>query len=73
MPKGRLVLADGLTYARQLGATHLIDAATLTGAISVALGRIHAGVFSNDERNLREVPIGRREIGRKVLAAAAGR
>ncbi len=47
--EGRLVLADGLTYARQLGATHLIDAATLTGAISVALGKITGGSFSNDE------------------------
>jgi leucyl aminopeptidase len=47
--EGRLVLADGLTYARQLGATHLIDAATLTGAISVALGKINAGAFSNDD------------------------
>ena len=47
--EGRLVLADGLTYARRLGATHLIDAATLTGAISVALGKIAGGVFSNDE------------------------
>jgi leucyl aminopeptidase len=47
--EGRLVLADGLTYAKQLGATHLIDAATLTGAISVALGAVNAGVFSNDD------------------------
>jgi leucyl aminopeptidase len=47
--EGRLVLADGITYARQLGATHLIDAATLTGAISVALGKITAGAFSNDD------------------------
>jgi len=47
--EGRLVLADGLTYARQLGATHLIDAATLTGAISTALGKLTAGGFANDE------------------------
>ena len=47
--EGRMVLADGLTYARQLGATHLIDAATLTGAISVALGKITGGSFSNDD------------------------
>src|SRR6201987_4286829 len=47
--EGRLVLADGLTYARTLGATHLIDAATLTGAIGVALGQINAGAFSNDD------------------------
>ena len=47
--EGRLVLADGLTYAKQLGATHLIDAATLTGAIGVALGIWNAGAFSNDD------------------------
>jgi leucyl aminopeptidase len=47
--EGRLILADGLTYARQLGATHLIDAATLTGACVVALGTINAGIFANDE------------------------
>jgi leucyl aminopeptidase len=47
--EGRLVLADGLTYARQLGATYLIDAATLTGACIVALGHVNAGAFSNDE------------------------
>ena len=47
--EGRLVLADGLFYARQLGATHLIDAATLTGAISIALGQVNAGVFSNND------------------------
>jgi leucyl aminopeptidase len=47
--EGRLVLADGLHYARLLGATRLIDAATLTGAVAIALGQINAGVFANDE------------------------
>ena len=47
--EGRMVLADGLYYARQLGANHLIDAATLTGAVAIALGQINAGVFANDE------------------------
>jgi len=47
--EGRLVLADGLHYARQLGCTHLVDAATLTGACVVALGMVNAGVFANDE------------------------
>ena len=47
--EGRLVLADGLAYAKQLGATHLIDAATLTGACVVALGMVNAGVFSNHD------------------------
>jgi leucyl aminopeptidase len=48
--EGRLVLADGLTYAKQLGCTHLIDAATLTGAVVVALGYANAGVFANDDK-----------------------
>jgi leucyl aminopeptidase len=43
--EGRLVLADALTYAQQLGCTHLIDAATLTGAVTIALGNITTGVF----------------------------
>jgi leucyl aminopeptidase len=47
--EGRLVLADGIAYARSLGATHLIDAATLTGACVVALGMINAAAFSNDD------------------------
>jgi len=47
--EGRLVLADGLSYARQLGVTHLIDAATLTGACVVALGGVNAGGFANDD------------------------
>ncbi|HLX76773.1 MAG TPA: leucyl aminopeptidase [Terriglobales bacterium] len=47
--EGRLVLADGLHYARQLGCTHLVDAATLTGACVVALGMVNAGIFANDE------------------------
>ena len=47
--EGRLVLADGLFYARQLGCTHLVDAATLTGAVVVALGYANAGIFSNDD------------------------
>src|SRR5437762_12379297 len=47
--EGRLSLADGVHYARQLGATHLIDAATLTGAIVVALAGVNAGVFASDQ------------------------
>src|SRR5437867_5324516 len=43
--EGRLILGDGLWYARQLGATHLVDIATLTGAIVVALGKLTSGLF----------------------------
>jgi leucyl aminopeptidase len=47
--EGRLILADALVYARQQGCTHLVDAATLTGAIVVALAHQHVGLFSNDD------------------------
>jgi leucyl aminopeptidase len=43
--EGRLVLGDALWYARQLGATHLVDLATLTGAMVVALGKTTTGLF----------------------------
>ena len=71
--EGRLVLADGLTYARTLGATHLIDAATLTGAIGVALGMINAGAFSNNDPTFEKFTSRPRRLRRKVLAHALGR
>jgi leucyl aminopeptidase len=48
--EGRLVLGDGLWYAQQLGATHLVDVATLTGACVVALGRAASGLFGQPDR-----------------------
>jgi leucyl aminopeptidase len=50
--EGRLILADALAYARTLGATHLIDIATLTGSITVALGRVHAGMMGTDQKTM---------------------
>jgi leucyl aminopeptidase len=47
--EGRLILADALAYARTLGATHLIDLATLTGAARIALGPYRVGVMSNEQ------------------------
>jgi leucyl aminopeptidase len=47
--EGRLILADAMSYARKQGCTHMVDAATLTGAIVVALGHMHVGLFSNDD------------------------
>jgi leucyl aminopeptidase len=47
--EGRLVLADALWYARGQGATHILDLATLTGAMEVALGDFYAGIFANDD------------------------
>ncbi len=53
--EGRLVLADCLCWARELGAQRLVDFATLTGAIIVALGSTHAGLFANEPDWAREV------------------
>jgi leucyl aminopeptidase len=47
--EGRLVLADALWYARREGATHVLDIATLTGAMELALGDQYAGLFANDD------------------------
>ena len=60
--EGRLLLADALWYAQQLGATHLVDVATLTGAIAVALGRFVSGVLGGPEWWVDLVcDVGRRE------------
>ena len=64
--EGRLILADALTYAQRLGCTHLIDAATLTGAIVVALGHIYAGVFSNNEALTAQVMEASKTAGEKL-------
>src|SRR6266436_1160807 len=64
--EGRLVLADGLYYARQLGCTHLIDAATLTGAVVVALGSVNAGIFGNDEQMFEQFSKALSKAGEKM-------
>ncbi len=53
--EGRLVLADALWYARREGATHVVDMATLTGAMSLALGDLYSGVFANDDAWLERI------------------
>ena len=53
--EGRLVLGDALWYARQLGATHLVDIATLTGACVVALGKITSGIFGAPDAWVEQV------------------
>ena len=47
--EGRLILGDGLWYAQRLGATHLVDVATLTGACVVALGKAASGLFGQPD------------------------
>lgn len=52
--EGRLILCDAITYAQQLGATRIIDIATLTGACVAALGDVYTGVFSNSDDYYKE-------------------
>jgi leucyl aminopeptidase len=64
--EGRMVLADGVFYARKLGATHLIDAATLTGAIQVALAHIHVGAFGTPREYLDQFLESTKAAGEKM-------
>jgi leucyl aminopeptidase len=64
--EGRLILIDAITYAKRLGCTHLIDAATLTGAIVVALGHVNTGAFTNNEELLGRVMATARAEGEKM-------
>jgi len=64
--EGRLILIDALTYAQRLGCTHLVDAATLTGAIVVALGYVNIGAFTNNEELLGRVMAAAKAEGEKM-------
>jgi leucyl aminopeptidase len=64
--EGRLILIDALTYAQRLGCTHLVDAATLTGAIVVALGSVNIGAFTNNEAFLAKFLAASKTEGEKT-------
>lgn len=71
--EGRLVLADVMTYAqRELGAKRLVDLATLTGAMLIALGHEHAGVFSNNDTLAAELTAAGTETGEKLWRMPLG-
>jgi leucyl aminopeptidase len=53
--EGRLILADALAYARNLGANHIVDIATLTGACVVALGHVNAGMLGTDQKTIDQL------------------
>jgi leucyl aminopeptidase len=64
--EGRLILIDALAYAQKLGCTHLVDAATLTGAIVVALGHVNIGAFTNHDAMLSRVMAAAKAEGEKM-------
>ena len=63
--EGRLILADAIAYAKKLGATKVIDMATLTGAVSIALGDVNAAVLGTDQALIDEIITAGREVGEK--------
>lgn len=64
--EGRLILADAITYANRHGATHIVDAATLTGAIGIALGHHNIGAFTNNDEFLNRFLSAARTAGEKT-------
>jgi leucyl aminopeptidase len=64
--EGRLVLADAIAYARHLGATHLVDIATLTGSAAIALGDITTAVMANNESWAAELLKAGKHAGEKM-------
>jgi leucyl aminopeptidase len=63
--EGRLILADAVTYARELGATRIIDMATLTGAVSIALGDVNTAILGTDQQLIDEFIDAGQEVGEK--------
>jgi leucyl aminopeptidase len=64
--EGRLILADAITYANRHGVTHMVDAATLTGAIGIALGHHNVGAFTNNQPMIDRVISASRAAGEKI-------
>ena len=63
--EGRLILADAIAYAKKLGATRIVDMATLTGAVSIALGDVNAAILGTDQELIDEVIAAGREVGER--------
>jgi leucyl aminopeptidase len=61
--EGRLILADALWHTRESGATHVLDLATLTGGVVIAMGDFYAGLFGNDEAWTAEIEAAARASG----------
>src|SRR5205085_2828704 len=63
--EGRLILADAVCYAKKLGATRVVDMATLTGAVSIALGDVNVAILGTDQALIDEVIAAGRDVGEK--------
>jgi leucyl aminopeptidase len=63
--EGRLILSDAICYAKKLGAKRILDMATLTGAVSIALGDVNTAILGTDQALINEVIEAGREVGEK--------
>jgi leucyl aminopeptidase len=63
--EGRLILADAIAYSKKLGATRIVDMATLTGAVSIALGDVNTAVLGTDQALIDEVIGAGKDVGEK--------
>jgi leucyl aminopeptidase len=63
--EGRLILSDAICYAKKLGAKRIVDLATLTGAVSIALGDVNTAVLGTDQELIDEIIASGREVGEK--------
>jgi leucyl aminopeptidase len=63
--EGRLILADAVAYARKLGATKIVDLATLTGAVSIALGDVYVAILGNNQEWVDTVMAAAKKSGEK--------
>ncbi|OLE52352.1 MAG: hypothetical protein AUG51_18585 [Acidobacteria bacterium 13_1_20CM_3_53_8] len=63
--EGRLILADAIAYAKKIGAKRIIDMATLTGAVSIALGDVNTAILGTDQALIDEVIASGKEVGEK--------
>lgn len=63
--EGRLILADAVAYARKLGATKIVDLATLTGAVSIALGDVYVAILGNNQEWIDTVIAAAKKSGEK--------
>jgi leucyl aminopeptidase len=63
--EGRLILADAIAYAKKLGAKRILDMATLTGAVSIALGDVNTAILGTDQEFIDEVIAAGKEVGEK--------
>ncbi len=64
--EGRLILIDALTYVQRQGCTHIVDAATLTGSVVVALGHVNTGAFTNNQAFVEKVIGAAKAEGEKI-------